>query len=144
MIRVRFPPTRMPATPSSQPLMTRPWPITKVNGALRSRELSNFAPLPSGLFGSYSQPVYCTTAALSDTASAPVPCLVSIFFSEVIVASNLLCSGLGDGVAGACAPADAVMNKARRNAAEAVKNGERRNIEPSSEACGDRTNVQEI
>ena len=34
----------MPATPSSQPLMTRPAPMMKPNGTWRSRELSNLAP----------------------------------------------------------------------------------------------------
>src|SRR4029078_3232037 len=46
---VRCPPTFMPATPSSQPLITRPAPSVNPNGVLRSRELSNFAPCESGL-----------------------------------------------------------------------------------------------
>src|SRR5207248_1980057 len=52
--RLRFPPTFMLATPSSQPLMTRPCPIGKEKGVPRSRELSNFFPFAPF---SQSQPV---------------------------------------------------------------------------------------
>jgi len=45
MSSVRLPPTFNPATPSSQPRITWPVPSLKVNGLLRSCELSNFAPL---------------------------------------------------------------------------------------------------
>ena len=44
MRRVLAPPTFIVATPSSQPLMTRPAPIGNSNGLPRSTELSNFAP----------------------------------------------------------------------------------------------------
>jgi hypothetical protein len=47
----------MPATPSSQPLITRPAPSGNVKGSLRSRELSNFAPRESAFEVSYNQPV---------------------------------------------------------------------------------------
>ena len=50
MISFRLPPTFMPATPSSQPLITWPAPSWKANGWLRSRLESNFVP-------SFSQPV---------------------------------------------------------------------------------------
>ena len=52
--QLALPPTFMVPTPSSHPLMTRPSPTGKANGAFRSRELSNF--LPFALF-SQSQPV---------------------------------------------------------------------------------------
>ena len=45
MISVRLPPIFIDATPSSQPLMTRPWPIGNSNASLRSTEESNFLPL---------------------------------------------------------------------------------------------------
>ncbi len=44
MISVRRSPTFIPATPSSQPLITWPRPRPNSNGSLRSRELSNFRP----------------------------------------------------------------------------------------------------
>jgi hypothetical protein len=44
MMSLRLPPIFMPATPSSQPLMTLPAPNGKENGSLRSRLLSNFLP----------------------------------------------------------------------------------------------------
>jgi len=44
---LRLPPTFIVATPSSQPLMTRPLPMGKENGSPRSTELSNFWPLLS-------------------------------------------------------------------------------------------------
>ena len=44
MISVRLPPTFMEATPSSQPAITRFWPIGNSNGSLRSTEESNFLP----------------------------------------------------------------------------------------------------
>ncbi len=47
MKSMRFPPTRMVATPSSQPLMTFPMPMGMVSGSPRSRELSNFFPFRS-------------------------------------------------------------------------------------------------
>jgi len=46
----RLPPTFMPATPSSQPLITMPAPSLNSSGSPRSSELSNFLP-------SVSQPV---------------------------------------------------------------------------------------
>ena len=44
MSRVRLPPMFMVATPSSQPLMTRPAPSGNEKGSPRSTELSNFLP----------------------------------------------------------------------------------------------------
>jgi len=44
MRRVRLPPTFIVATPSSQPLITRPWPSGNSKGVPRSTELSNFLP----------------------------------------------------------------------------------------------------
>src|SRR5262249_41207748 len=44
MISVRWPPTFIPATPSSQPRITRPPPKGNVNGSERSRDESNLAP----------------------------------------------------------------------------------------------------
>src|SRR5450830_1670430 len=55
MIRVRLPPTFMPCTPRSQPLMTMPAPRWNSNGELRSRLESNLAPWAPLL---YSQPLY--------------------------------------------------------------------------------------
>src|SRR5436309_1974025 len=57
MINVRWPPTFMPITPSSQPRMTLPAPRENPNGTWRSRELSNLAPFLSGLESSYIHPV---------------------------------------------------------------------------------------
>src|SRR6266536_39111 len=74
MISVRLPPTFMPTTPSSQPLMTWPPPSAKENGRPLSLELSNFLP-------SLSQPVWWTTAVLPVTASAPVPSVSSVYLS---------------------------------------------------------------
>ena len=51
---VRLPPIFMPATPSSQPLITSPRPRPNENGVPRSRELSNFFPLAPSI---HSQPV---------------------------------------------------------------------------------------
>ena len=45
MMSLRRPPTFIDITPSSQPLMTCPTPMTNWNGSLRSRELSNFLPV---------------------------------------------------------------------------------------------------
>jgi hypothetical protein len=47
MMSFRLPPTFIVATPSSQPLITRPLPIGNSNASLRSTELSNFWPLLS-------------------------------------------------------------------------------------------------
>src|SRR3989338_8470801 len=47
MVSLRLPPTFIPATPSSQPLMTCPAPTRKEKGSLRSIELSNLVPLAS-------------------------------------------------------------------------------------------------
>ena len=44
MTSVRRPPSRMPVTPKSQPLMTRPAPSGKSKGAPRSQEESNCLP----------------------------------------------------------------------------------------------------
>ncbi|EAZ94055.1 hypothetical protein CY0110_19707 [Crocosphaera chwakensis CCY0110] len=44
MIKMRWPPTFIEATPSSHPLITCPTPILNEKGLLRSRELSNFLP----------------------------------------------------------------------------------------------------
>ena len=54
MSSVRLPPTFIVATPSSQPLITRPMPSGNSNGRPRSSELSNFAPLAPL---THSQPV---------------------------------------------------------------------------------------
>jgi hypothetical protein len=62
----RLPPTRMPAMPSSQPGMTRPWPRLNAIGARPTLE-SNSLPLSS------SHPVYCTLTTSPAFASSPEP-----------------------------------------------------------------------
>src|SRR5688500_15245645 len=52
IIKVRCPPTFIPVTPRSQPLITRPAPRRNEKGTPRSRELSNFLPFLSGALGS--------------------------------------------------------------------------------------------
>jgi hypothetical protein len=46
MIRRRLPPTFIVATPSSQPGITPPVPMKKLNGCVPSSELSNLVPRP--------------------------------------------------------------------------------------------------
>jgi hypothetical protein len=47
IVSLRLPPIFMPATPRSQPWMTRPAPSGNLNGVPRSRELSNLRPSSS-------------------------------------------------------------------------------------------------
>src|SRR5579859_254520 len=74
MISLRRPPTFMPGMPSSQPLMTWPWPMVTAKGEPRSRLESNLVPL-------VSQPVYCIERASPATAFCPVPTTRSLYWS---------------------------------------------------------------
>src|SRR5690348_4057983 len=47
IVSLRLPPTFIVATPSSQPLITCPWPSTNSNGWPRSTDESNFFPFVS-------------------------------------------------------------------------------------------------
>src|SRR5713101_9914253 len=72
MVSFRFPPTFIPLTPSSHPLMTRPAPRGKENGWPRSTELSNLFPFSS-------QPVECTVTVCPAPAVAPAPIVRSTY-----------------------------------------------------------------
>src|ERR1700687_930980 len=82
MVSLRLPPTFMPATPSSQPLITWPAPSLKRNGRLLSR-------LESDLVPSTSPPVECTCTASPALASAPAPALRSVYLRPVGVTISL-------------------------------------------------------
>src|SRR5258706_1751847 len=72
MTSLRLPPTFIPGTPSSQPPITCPFPITTLKLVRPGWRLeSNWWP-------SVSQPVYCTSALSPDLATSPVPTLRSI------------------------------------------------------------------
>src|ERR1700746_867264 len=84
MRNCRLPPTFIPATPSSQPLMTCPEPRSNENGLPEPTELSNFLPL-------VSQPVYCTRTVSPPSALGPVPALMSQYCRpEVVVVGGPL------------------------------------------------------
>src|ERR1700674_4164211 len=82
MVSLRLPPTFMPATPSSQPLITWPAPSLKRNGRLLSRLESNLGP-PT------SQPGESTWTASPALASAPAPTLRSVYLRPVGVTISL-------------------------------------------------------
>src|ERR1700680_3303875 len=82
MVSLRLPPTRMPATPSSHPLITWPAPSLKRKGRLLSRLESNLVP-------STSQPVECTCTASPALASVPAPILRSVYLSPLGVTISL-------------------------------------------------------
>src|SRR5262249_17722262 len=69
----RLPPTFMPTTPSSQPLITLPAPSRNSNGLLRSWLESNF------LSSFASQPAWCTETVSPRLASLPSPTLRSSY-----------------------------------------------------------------
>ena len=78
MISLRLPPFFMPTMPSSQPWITSPFPSVKLKGWLRSQLESNLRP-------SRSQPVYCMVMCWPVAAWAPVPTVMSPYFSPSLV-----------------------------------------------------------
>src|SRR5438105_1957149 len=110
MISSLRPPTRIPATPWSHPLITWPPPSWNGNGRPRSQDASNSLPVD------HDTPTYWTTAVLPTTASAPVPTRRS-FTTRVVgggpwgmVTTGLVESGelpAAGGVAAAFEPPDA-------------------------------------
>src|SRR5881394_3437940 len=95
----RLPPTFIPATPSSQPLITLPAPNGNSKGLPVPTELSNFLPV-------VSQPVYSTLTVLPASAVGPVPTLMSQYCSPdgVLVPSPVTL--VGPVVAGRAAAVD--------------------------------------
>ncbi len=75
IIRVRVPPTFIPANPSSQPLITCPAPRVNVNG------LPPCALVESNTAPSANEPLYCTEIISPALATAPVPTTSSVIES---------------------------------------------------------------
>src|SRR5471032_509823 len=83
MISVRLPPTFMPTTPCSQPLMTLPPPSgNSIGSRPGTREVSNILPCDRRASGRYSQPVLLTRTLVPSVASLPVPTLLSVMIRE--------------------------------------------------------------
>src|SRR5881628_4046497 len=77
MISSLRPPTRMPTSPSSHPLMTLPCPSVNWSGWPRSQEASNCLPVD------HATPTYCTLSWSPDAAGAPEPATRSLITSFV-------------------------------------------------------------
>src|SRR5436309_3058843 len=94
MRNCRLPPTFIPVTPSSQPLITWCAPIRNWNAGPPT-ELSNFFPL-------VSHPVYWTFTVFPRSAAFPVPTLMSQYCrpEDVLVPSPVTL--VGPPAAGAC------------------------------------------
>src|SRR5438105_716236 len=75
MIRRRRPPTRIPATPWSQPGMTCPAPRRKLKGSPRFQDASNSRWLD------HATPTYCTSTVEPAVATGPVPTTRSLLWS---------------------------------------------------------------
>src|SRR5687768_16710436 len=102
MTRMRRPPTFMPGMPSSQPVMTWPWPSGNWNGwAPRDQDESNSSPVDHDI------PTYCIEASWPFLTAGPLPTTRSFLISDVggslsgLVISGLLLRSLALGTAGA-------------------------------------------
>src|SRR2546423_6981032 len=77
MMRQRRPPSFIPTTPWSHPLMTRPAPSSNENGWPRSHDASNCSLVE------YETPTYCTLTVDPVVASLPEPTVRSSDFRAV-------------------------------------------------------------